>query len=288
MIEHLETLHTLARVGTMTEAATELRVSQSTVSKRIAALEIELGADLVEPEGRRVSLTPFAVALVGRTEGILADLREALRHEGGELSGTIRLGISESILASWGAPILAQIRADLPHVTLEIGAHRSPVALDRVRSGEYQLALIAGVAQRLPELVVSRLWQEPMAIVARDARPLRWNDVEVLTIEPGSATWSFLAPQVRALGRRSGVTLKVTSTVQSFPGIVRLAQSGYAHGLVPRALAESMGVPASRIHALPEPGLRRPVHVVTRRRARQRPLVRELVGKIRELAPSDA
>ena len=39
------------------------------------------------------------------------------------------------------------------------------------------------------------------------------------------------------------------------------------------ALAESMGVPAARIHALPEPGLRRPVHVVTRRRARQRPSV---------------
>ena len=39
MIENMETLLVLSRTGTMMEASTELRVSQSAVSKRIAALE---------------------------------------------------------------------------------------------------------------------------------------------------------------------------------------------------------------------------------------------------------
>ena len=39
MVENLETLLALSRAGTMIEASTELRISQSAVSKRIAALE---------------------------------------------------------------------------------------------------------------------------------------------------------------------------------------------------------------------------------------------------------
>lgn len=67
MLDHIDTLATLADAGTMTRAATRLRLSQSSVSKRIAALEREVGRKLVEAQGRGVRLTPAGQRLLERT-----------------------------------------------------------------------------------------------------------------------------------------------------------------------------------------------------------------------------
>jgi DNA-binding transcriptional LysR family regulator len=48
MVENLETLLALARAGTMIEASTELRISLSAVSKRIAALEKYYNRPLIQ------------------------------------------------------------------------------------------------------------------------------------------------------------------------------------------------------------------------------------------------
>ena len=54
MIENLETLIALSKAATMMEASTALRISQSAVSKRIAALERYYDRDLIQRHGRRV------------------------------------------------------------------------------------------------------------------------------------------------------------------------------------------------------------------------------------------
>ncbi|MFZ8913437.1 MAG: helix-turn-helix domain-containing protein, partial [Pseudomonadales bacterium] len=59
MIENLETLVTLSKTGTMMEAATVLKISQSAVSKRVAALERQYDRALIERRGRRVVLTAY-------------------------------------------------------------------------------------------------------------------------------------------------------------------------------------------------------------------------------------
>ena len=66
MFAHIETLSALAAAGTMTRAAIQLRITQSTVSKRIAALEREVGQPLVEACGRGVRLTPVGHRLLER------------------------------------------------------------------------------------------------------------------------------------------------------------------------------------------------------------------------------
>ena len=78
MIANIEALATLSELGTMTRAATRLRVTQSAVSKRIAALESQLGQKLVEPAGRGVRLTSYGVRLLDKTGPFMASLKEAL------------------------------------------------------------------------------------------------------------------------------------------------------------------------------------------------------------------
>ena len=66
MIANLEALAALADLGTMTHAATRLRITQSAVSKRIAALEREVGQPVTEAHGRGVRLTPAGHRLLQR------------------------------------------------------------------------------------------------------------------------------------------------------------------------------------------------------------------------------
>ncbi|MDP6037968.1 MAG: LysR family transcriptional regulator, partial [Candidatus Latescibacteria bacterium] len=81
MIANLEALTALSETGTMTRAATRLRITQSAVSKRIAALESDVGHKLIEPIGRRVRLTPSGVRLLEKTRPFLAALKDALADD---------------------------------------------------------------------------------------------------------------------------------------------------------------------------------------------------------------
>src|SRR5262245_44328928 len=165
MIANLEALAALAELGTMRSAATRLRVSQSAVSKRLDALEIEVGAPLRERVGRRVRLTPTAERVLERARPLLAELRSAIAGERSQAGGWLVLGVSESILASFGPRALAEVRRRKPEVQLRLNAHRSPVAIDLVRSGEYMLALVAGEAPGGTDLEALALGEEEMVLV---------------------------------------------------------------------------------------------------------------------------
>jgi len=62
----LKLLLELSRLGSMREVAEATHVTTSTVSQQIAALAREAGAPLIEPDGRRVRLTPAGRRLAGQ------------------------------------------------------------------------------------------------------------------------------------------------------------------------------------------------------------------------------
>jgi DNA-binding transcriptional LysR family regulator len=271
----LEALLALQELGTMTRAATRLRISQSAVSKRVAALEAELGAKLLERDGRRVRLTPMGESLAARARPLVAELRASLAPEAGDRDAPLSLAVSESILASWGAVALANVRARLPRLRLALHAHRSPVAVDAVRSGRVLLAIVAGARLAARDLVVEPLGREEMVIAPSGlARlTLRRGALSVMAIEEGSATARALRPALAELARERGITLEIERRVESFACLVQLARAGLGHALVPRGIALAMGIPDGALLRLPGPGLWRPVSLVARKTTLQRPAV---------------
>jgi DNA-binding transcriptional LysR family regulator len=262
-------------------------VTQSAVSKRIAALEDELGFAVTEPDGRRVRLTPAGHQLLEQTRPLLAELRHALTSQQAGSAGLLSVGVSESLLASWAAPALAAARDRIDGLELAIGAHRSPVAIERVRAGEYVLALCAGVGDPGSDLSSMTVAEEEMVVVPSGLRRFqigRARELPVLTIEPGSATWRSLRGPLAALRRERGLTIRVDRTVQSFSCVVQMARAGFGHGLAPRPLALAMGVPARQLIRLPAPGLARPISLIGRPRALARPVVAELARRLADAA----
>ena len=66
-----------ARLGSFTEAAAELSLSQSALSRQVAALEEQLGRRLLERSTRRVALTPEGAAYAREVAPALARIRDA-------------------------------------------------------------------------------------------------------------------------------------------------------------------------------------------------------------------
>src|ERR1043165_7411372 len=121
----LELLLELSRLGSMREVGEAMQVTTSTVSQQIAALSREAGTPLIEPEGRRVRLTPAGRRLAEHAVTILAAL-EAARLDldpSAEPAGTLRVaGFGTAIRRSL-MPVAAALAVDHPKVRIRIHEH---------------------------------------------------------------------------------------------------------------------------------------------------------------------
>lgn len=281
MIENLETLVTLSKTGTMMEAATVLKISQSAVSKRVAALERQYDRALIERRGRRVVLTAYGTRLVEKVTPLITELRSVFIEEPTLQRGKIILGVSEAILASWAPALFARVREQLPEVEFEFHAQRSPVVLDRIRSGEYMVGLCTGSAEADYDLVSEVLRLEPMVLVPSALKPFTpptAGELPVITIESRSGAWASIEEAMRRLNIRRETSL------ESFFSVAQMALAGFGHGLIPRGVARTLGIPPERCIELGDRGLARPVRFVARKSMFLRPLVQSVYAALAEEA----
>jgi DNA-binding transcriptional LysR family regulator len=149
----------VARVGSALRAAEQLGVNQTTVLRRLEALEASLSAQLFERRRSGHKLTPAGRVVVTSAERIEREalgLKSALDAERRALSGSVRLTTSESLAARLISPCLRSFRACHPEVTVEVLVTDERLDLAR---GEADIALRASsrpqgagvVARRLPD-----------------------------------------------------------------------------------------------------------------------------------------
>ena len=112
----------VARLGSFSAAARELRLSQPSVSRIIAELEGEIGTALVARTTRAVSLTEAGVDYLARIEPVLAALDEAdhAARGTGELRGVLRVGVATSFAVREIIPRLPDFMSSHPALRIEL------------------------------------------------------------------------------------------------------------------------------------------------------------------------
>ncbi len=281
MLDNLETLITLSKTGTMMETATVLKISQSAVSKRIAALEQHYDRQLIERQGRRVVLTHHGTRLVERVTPLMSELRHVFLEDNALRKGKIILGVSEAILASWGPRLFASVAQEMPEVEFEFHAQRSPVVLDRLRSGEYMVGICTGSYDAETDLVSEVIRLEPMVIIPSARRPLDYRvgePLSVITIESRSGAWRSIEEDMRRL------KLHRETSLESFFSVAQMALAGFGHGLVPAGVAKTLGVGEGEMIHLAAQGLNRPVRFVARKSMFSRLLVQNFYRLVSDRA----
>lgn len=113
----------VARHGSLSAAAKELRVAQSTVGRRLASLEASLGVRLLNRTPDGYVITSAGSAVLQRGECLEEETRSLEREVGGrdaEMAGLVRVTCSESIASQILAPCLASLHIKHPDIMVEL------------------------------------------------------------------------------------------------------------------------------------------------------------------------
>ena len=169
-LKHLRALRAVAETGTFWAASEQLNASLSTVSDHITSLEALLGQRLVErSRGRRtVELTEAGRVLLGHAEAIESRLRAAeadFRAYAAGHSGSLRVGIYQSVANKLLPEVLRRFQARWPNVELEVTEAASDSDLvERVERGDLDLTF---AIQPIPEgpFEVRELMSDPYIVL---------------------------------------------------------------------------------------------------------------------------
>ena len=119
----LQAFLAVAESGSFSHAADRVFLTQPAVSKRIAALEHELGTRLFDRIGRRIHLTETGRALLTRARTIIHELDDAKRsiaNLAGRVSGELSMATSHHIGLHRLPPGLKAFHTTYPQVHLDL------------------------------------------------------------------------------------------------------------------------------------------------------------------------
>ncbi|SDV99935.1 LysR family transcriptional regulator, transcription activator of glutamate synthase operon [Marininema mesophilum] len=132
----------------VTEAAHNLHVAQSAISRQIANLETELGVQLFLREGRNVRLTPLGKIFQEHAEKAMREMEIARREIDEFLNpekGTIRVSFPSSLASHILPSVISAFRARYPDVRFQLRQGSFRNLIDSVSRGEADIAFVAPV-----------------------------------------------------------------------------------------------------------------------------------------------
>src|ERR1700732_1361613 len=164
----------IADLGSITRAASHLRVAQPALTRQVQRLEDELGVALFTRVNRGVRLNEAGRKLHESANRILRDVErtgDEIRAHDAHPSGKIILGVTPTMCPVLVPELFARMRRDYPMIELKV-MHAGMVRLEEfVIDGRVDIALLSELS-RSRLIVSTRLAEEEMVLVTRPgARP---------------------------------------------------------------------------------------------------------------------
>ncbi len=247
LLDHLETL------GSMTEAAAQLHVTQSAVTQALQTLEQAFGHQLVE-RGRRgqrgVRLTPAGTAALQHLRVARHALAGALEAAAEPAWPTLRIGALPLALVAPLPAALARLRRKLPQLHVALTESTVPVLWRQLEEGELD-AIVSRLPTRneqqaLPQGIAHRsIGRETLVLCAARAHPaVRPRRVDLARLRqhpwvlPPAGSYTRLA--IDAMFLRAGLeTPRPAITSVNFHANMRLVAEGELLCVAPRAAARA-------------------------------------------------
>lgn len=170
-LKYLTTFKTILDAGSFQKAAEQLGYAQSTVTFQVQQLEQELSVRLFEKIGRKMMLTQAGRDMLPYVEHILNGV-EQLENYGkgnGELKGTLKIAVPETLLTYKMQPVLKAFRDHAPKVKLSVTMLNCFDIRDKVINGEYDLGYHYDVGGYGSSIVVEELAKFPLSLIAPPA-----------------------------------------------------------------------------------------------------------------------
>ena len=238
-LKYLQTFVTICECGTVSRAATQLRITQPALSRRIKALQDELGLTLFDNLGRRLLLTSegkeflrHSRVLLGQAEAVLATGRAL----GSGRAGVLRIGGAPHTLAAFFPSFVTKYEKQNPGVRIRLFEAGAAKLLTMIERGELHFAITLALGH-------DYLAKRPLPAVqllVLTARRSRYagdgrvdigtlGDVPLLVMPPGYATRETFDAACRIAGVHESVVFEsaALNTLAAF------AEAGHGAAIVP-------------------------------------------------------
>jgi molybdate transport repressor ModE-like protein len=283
-VTKLRVIDAVARHGSVTAAARELHYSQPSVTHHLSRLEAETGAQLLQRAGRGIRLTETgrmlaarAAEIIGRIDAVDAELAA---HVGLRV-GRIRLAGFSSAIGSLVPAAVAALAGKHPGLEVSLTDMHPPEALELLRTGKIDVAIVFRYDETEPEptgVRLQHLLDDPLYLLSKD-RP-------VTLAELGDATWIAGCDRCRShlisLCAVEGYEPRVGYTSDDMVVMQALVKAGLGVTTMPGLALRSHQVDG--IVATEIPGSRRHVYAATYGEPPDPPAIAALVTALEEAA----
>jgi DNA-binding transcriptional LysR family regulator len=273
-------------MGSMRAVADAHHLTTSTVSQQIAALARESGAQLIEPDGRRVRLTPAGRRLADHAVTILAAIDSARLDldPDAEPAGVVRVGGFATGIRVSLLPIVAELADDYPDVELVISEYEPREAFALLTNDDLDLALTydynLAPASTGPVLQTEALWSINWGLGVPSHFPDGPADIATYADQSWIVNSRNTADEtaVRTLASLAGFAPHIAHEIDSLDLVEDLIIAGYGVGLLPIGRPTCRGV---KVLPLPEPEAVLTAYAVTRRGRATWPPLRVVLDRMR-------
>ncbi|MCY8824998.1 MULTISPECIES: LysR family transcriptional regulator [Bacillus subtilis group] len=162
--EQLEYFQTLARIQHVTKAAETLSITQPALSRSIVRLENYLGVPLFDRQGRSITLNKYGERFLKRVDSIMKEFTEG-REEIQSLlqpdQGEVSLGFLHTLGTTIVPNLIGAFKDQYPNVHFQLNQSHSNQLLDKLKSGELDLCLLASFPVE-SNIMWKPLWKEEL------------------------------------------------------------------------------------------------------------------------------
>jgi LysR family nitrogen assimilation transcriptional regulator len=166
-LKQLESFVRVAELGSFTRAGIALGVQQPLLSRHVRQLEVEMRQNLLDRNGRGVTLTEAGRVLLEHARGILHQVevaREDLGAVRGALGGRVSIGLPPSLSRLITVPLSLAFKQKLPAAQLTLTEGFSLQMYEALRSGRLDMAVLYNPIAS-PELESASLHDESLMLI---------------------------------------------------------------------------------------------------------------------------
>lgn len=245
-LNHLHYFRVLAKVEHYTKAATQLSITQPSLSHAISALEKELGTFLFEKQGRNVRLTKYGKFFLTYVDKALSELERGekkLREYTSISKGVVDLGFIYTLGAHFIPNMLGSFleQESNKNISFSFGQGTTKKIIQGLKDEKFDLAFCSFVPNE-PNIDFTAILQEELVVIVPYSHPLASNDsIDLKDTEDYPFIFfsedSGIRPIIDKLFEKINVKPQIVCETEEDTAVAGLVSINYGIAVVPNIFA---------------------------------------------------
>jgi LysR family nitrogen assimilation transcriptional regulator len=294
-LKQLEYFRHVAELGSFTRAASFLSVVQPALSRQVRQLEVELGQNLFERNGRGVVLTEAGSRLLEHTRGILTQIgraRQELEDQRNGDSGHFVLGLPPSLGSSVTVPLVKAFGQSLPNARLATVEGLSAYILEWLSVGRVDCALVYNASASATVDLQPLLDDQLFLVAPVESRRAKGRPAPQRIALADLADYPLIIPSRPHAVRMSVENalasverkIRVAHEIECIPAVIDLVRQGFGFAVLPmNAVKATQWAHQVRVKPIGNPPLTTSLSIATSAQRPRSPLMRKAIEVIRDI-----